>query len=329
LLEQNARQAQDETRMPLDPHVQRLLGMLAATGGDSQATGDIAERRRSYALLMELTRPRAISLCATQDIVIPSSLGGVPLRVYTPSSIGPGNSPALLYLHGGGWVAGDVETHDSVCHSLAAASECRVISVDYRLAPEHRHPAALVDAEIATRWALDQAEALAIDPTRLAISGDSAGANLAAALCQIFRQKGEAPFALQLLLCPFLDLAADTASRRAYGQGYFMDLEPMRRDLELCLAESAALTDLNLSPLRAADFAGLPMAQIHTAEFDPMRDEGEDYAARLNAAGVVAHHVRHPGMIHQFYAMGGVIPYASTAMREIGAAAGAALRAHG
>jgi acetyl esterase/lipase len=312
--------------MPLDPHAQRLLRLLAASRGHDRPTSDMDERRRAYAALMDLTRQKDASVCAVKDMATPAP-AGVPLRLYIPSSARPGASPAMLYLHGGGWVAGNLDTHDSVCHILADASGCRVISIDYRLGPEHKHPAALIDAEIATRWVLGQARALDIDPNRLAVSGDSAGANLAAALCQVFLRKGEAPFALQVLLCPFLDLVAETASRRAFGQGYFMDLERMRRDIELCVAENARWTDPSLSPLRAGDLAGLPAAHIHTAEFDPMRDEGRDYAERLVAAGVSARHVCHPGMIHQFYAMGGVIPRASTAMREIAAAAGVALAA--
>lgn len=313
--------------MPLDPHVQRLLGMLAAAGNNDPSASDMNQRRNAYALLMDLVRPRAITICATRDITIPTGDGEAQLRLYTPASVGPEPSPTMIYLHGGGWVAGDLDTHDSVGHSLAEASGCRVISVGYRLAPEHKQPTALLDAEAATRWILARAVALGVDQTRLAVCGDSAGANLAAALCQIFRRKGEAPFALQVLLCPFLDLVADTESRRAFGQGYFMDLDAMVRDLQLSIPEGLAWTDPRLSPLRAADFAGLPPAHIHTAEFDPMRDEGRDYAARLEAAGVSARYVLHPGMIHQFYAMGGVIPYASVAMREIGVAAGAALTA--
>jgi len=324
--------------MPLDPHVQRLLFMLAAGSGEP-AGSDMTERRNAYAQMMDTVRPKDLAPCDTKDIVITgpaqyisrdisSDTGGsLPLRLYTPPDPGLAPAPALIYLHGGGWVTGSLDTHDSVCHSLCASSACRVVSVDYRLAPEHKHPARLLDAETATRWIVAQAPALGIDAARLGVSGDSAGANLAAALCQLFRQKGEAPFALQLLLCPFLDLVAQTDSRRAFGQGYFMDLAPMARDLALCIDEHTPWTDPTLSPLRAGDFAGLPPAHIHTAEFDPMRDEGLAYAEKLIAAGVAARHVGHSGMIHQFYAMGGVIPYAKTAMREIGASAGAALRA--
>jgi acetyl esterase len=313
--------------MPLDPHVQRLLNMLSAAGAGDPALGDIGQRRHAYALLMDLVRPRAKPTCAASDVRIPAIDGELPLRIYTPAAIGPEPSPAFLYLHGGGWVAGDLDTHDAVSHALAEASGCRVVSVGYRLAPEYKHPAALLDAEAATRWIAAHAPDLGIDPKRLGIAGDSAGANLAAALCQRFRREGEAPYALQLLLCPFLDLVADTASRRAFGLGYFMDLDAMSQDLHASIAEPTPWSDPSVSPLRAGDFSGLPPAHVHTAEFDPMRDEGHDYAERLAAAGVPAHHVCHAGMIHQFYAMGGVIPYASAAMREIGAAAGAALRA--
>lgn len=311
--------------MALDPHARKFLTMLSVASGGNAATEDIAARRRSFAMMMELTSDVKVEL-EVRDIKIPGPGGLLTLRFYTPFSIRSAASPGLVFLHGGGWISGDLDTHDGVCRALADSGRFRVIAVDYRRAPEDKHPAALLDAEAATKWVLANARSLDIDPRSIAIAGDSAGANLAASLCHLLAQRNETPFALQLLLCPFLDLLAETQSRADFGQGYFLDLRAMRRDFALCFADDAALSEPTASPLRAAELGKLPGAHIHTAEYDPVRDEGAIYASRLAAAGVEAHYVCHPGMIHQFYSMGGMIPYASTALREIGAAAGDALQ---
>ena len=314
--------------MALDPHVQRLLAMLSVFADNSHSSDDIAERRRAFATMMELVGSKRPASVDHSDFAIPGPDSELILRLYVPASTRQEISAAIVYLHGGGWMTGDLDTHDGLCGGLSEASACRVIAVDYRLAPEHRHPAALFDAAAATRWIVDHATSLKVDPRRLAIAGDSAGANLAAALCRFFAQQGASPFVLQLLLYPFFDLVSDTPSRQAYGQGFFMDLAPMARDLALCFRENADLADLAdplVSPLRAGDFRGLPAAHIHTAEYDPMRDEGAFYASRLAEAGVETRYTRHPGMIHQFLAMGGAIPYAAPALREAGAAVAAAL----
>ncbi len=311
--------------MALDPHVQRLLAMLSIGGGAGASTENVLARRRAFAEMMSLTGLESAADVDHSDISIPGSGGELLLRYYIPRTTRSVLSPAIVYLHGGGWITGDLDTHDGICSGLAEASNCRVLAVDYRLAPENKHPAPLYDAMTATRWIIENANSLKIDPSRVAIAGDSAGANLAASLCRLFAQKGASPFVLQLLLYPFLDLAADTPSRRAYGRGYFLDVAAMSADFSLCLPANADLTDPILSPLRADDFSGLPVAHIHTAEYDPMCDDGENYASRLAAAGVETRHTRHPGMIHQFLAMGGAIPYAAPALREIGQAVADAL----
>jgi acetyl esterase/lipase len=312
--------------MTLDPQAKRLLAMMSVTSGANAEIEDIAARRRAFALMMDLTGCAVAPEIFAKDIAIPGPGGALTLRLYIPPSIRAAPSPAIVYLHGGGWVSGNLDTHDAVCRGLADAGGFRVIAVDYRLAPEHKHPAALDDAAAATKWVIENALSLDIDPSRIAISGDSAGANLAASLCYRFAQRGLSPFALQILLCPFLDLAAETPSREAFGKGYFLDLQAMKRDFVLCFADNSVLIDPSVSPLRASDFSRQPPAHIHSAEFDPVRDEGAIYASRLRDAGVDVHYVCHPGMIHQFYSMGGIIPYALTALNNIGAAAGSALR---
>ncbi|MGO9389368.1 alpha/beta hydrolase [Rhodoblastus sp.] len=313
--------------MALDPRVQRLLAMLSIGGEASAPSEDVSARRRAFAEMMSLTGLQPAADVDHSDIIVPGPGGELLLRHYVPRSTRSVLSPAIVYLHGGGWITGGLETHDGLCSRLAEASHCRVLAVDYRLAPENQHPAGLYDAVAATRWIIDNAMSLEIDPSRVVIAGDSAGANLAASLCRLFAQQGASPFVLQLLLYPFLDLVADTPSRRAYGRGYFLDVAAMKADLALCLPADADLTDPILSPLRSDDFSGLPAAHIHTAEYDPMCDEGEIYASRLAAAGVETRYTRHAGMIHQFLAMGGAIPYAAPALREIGAAVAEALAA--
>jgi acetyl esterase/lipase len=216
---------------------------------------------------------------------------------------------------GGGGGGASLETHDGVCRRLSNASGCRVIAVDYRLAPEHPFPAALDDARASLEAIHDRAEAFGIDPARLGVAGDSAGGGLAAAVCRAARDGGP-PIAFQLLICPILDVAAESASRVDLAEGYFLNRATLERDLELYAPLDRA--DPQVSPLREPDLAGLPPAFIHTAEFDPFRDEGRAYAERLAQAGVAVSETRHEGMIHYFYAMPGVIGRAEAALAGMG-----------
>ena len=228
--------------------------------------------------------------------------------------------PGLLYFHGGAWVFCDLDTHDGLCRLLANASGCRVVSVGYRQAPEHKLPAAIDDSYAAAAWFGEHASALAIDPGRLAVGGDSAGGTLAATVCQLARKNGGPDFALQVLLCPKTDIRADTESRRKFAKGYFFDQSTLDWALRHACPPGLDARDVRVSPLLATDFSGLPPAEIHTAEFDPLRDEGKAYATRLKSAGVKVRYTCHEGMIHHFYGMAGVIPYARTAMQTIGGA---------
>jgi acetyl esterase/lipase len=226
--------------------------------------------------------------------------------------------PAVLFFHGGGWVAGSLETHDGLCRRLSNETGCRVIAVDYRLAPEHPFPYGLSDAIAALNHVTRNAGSFGVDLKRLGVAGDGAGATLAAVLCRIARDAGSEAIGFQLLLCPILDLQAETVSRSELGQGNFLGIETHRRDVELYVPQDCDLADLRLSPLRAEEFARLPPAFIHTAQFDPFSEEGEAYAQRLGGFGVAVHGRCHPGMIHGFYCFPRMIPYASEAMRIIG-----------
>jgi acetyl esterase len=296
---------------------------VSSGGGEAQNAGD---RRRDLANLTASVGGAAAPVAAVDDLSMPGAEGPLALRRYRPDDAGGG---AILFLHGGGWVAGSLDTHDGVCRRLAAASGCQVFALDYRLAPEHPFPAALSDALAAVRWLAASAGALRFDPKMLVVAGDSAGGNLAAATCQMARGAGEPAIALQLLICPILDPAKESASRAAFAEGYFLSRAAMARDLADYLpghaGGSADADDPRLSPLRAVDLSGLPPAYVHVAEFDPFRDEGLAYVARLKEAGVPVFETLHPGMIHYFYAMPGAIPYAETALQQIGAAVRAAL----
>jgi acetyl esterase len=223
----------------------------------------------------------------------------------------------MIFFHGGGLVAGSLDSHDAICRSLALAGGCRVLSVDYRLAPEHRFPAAAQDAYSAAKNIVERSQEFGLDPKRIGISGDSAGATLAAGVCQRFASEGFS-LALQLLLCPITDYGAESPSRREFGEGFLLERATLAQDLELFLPAGMDPSDASISPLRAAPLTGIAPTCIHTAEFDPVRDEGESYSERLRMAGVPTIYRCHPGMIHLFYGLGALIPYAATAWEIIG-----------
>ena len=212
---------------------------------------------------------------------------------------------------------GDLDTHDCLCRILANESGCRVVSVDYRLAPEHPFPAAVEDARAATAWIAAHAAELAIDPKCLAVAGNSAGGTLAAVVCQTAKGSGF-KIALQVLLCPVTDIAPDNQSRREIAEGYYLEGPLMTWAGTHYLPSGVDINDPRLSPLRAPDLSGLPPALIHTAGFDLLRDEGKAYADALERAGVNVRHVCHEHIIHHFYAMAGAIPYARTALKAVG-----------
>jgi len=304
--------------MPVERRAQRLLDMLAATGGAAAAEPSPSDRRAALRTLAQMADDASEVVGAIEQVVMPGPGGQLTLRIYSPYGASSELLPGLVFFHGGGWVAGGLDTHDGLCRRLANAAGARVGAVDYRLAPEHPFPAAFEDALAATHWVAEQAARLGIDPARLIVGGDSAGGGLAAAVCQALRGAGP-PIALQMLICPILDIADESASRRDFADGFFLTRAAMAADLRDYLPTDADASDPRLSPLQAQDLTALPPALIHTAEYDPFRDEGAAYAERLRSAGVAVEAHRHEGMIHYFYALARAIPYARTAAEQIGA----------
>lgn len=304
--------------MPLDPRAKRFLDRLAALSPPSALSLTVSERRDGLRQLLSFCGPQE-EVGNVETRAVPGPGGGLELRIYRPAGLAVELLPALIYFHGGGLVAGSLDTHDPICRSLSNASGCMLFSVDYRLAPEHPFPAAVGDGRQATAWIAAHAVELGIDPARIGICGDSAGATLAAVVCQAVAAQGETRLALQFLLCPILDFCATTDSRRDFAAGYLVDQATLEHDLRHYLGPDASPTDPRISPLRTPDVSYLPPTCIHTAEFDPLRDEGAVYADRLREAGVKTTYRCHSGMIHLFYGMGALIPYAATAYRLMGA----------
>ena len=299
--------------MPVDPHIAPLLELLATVPPMSEGSPEAA-REAFRRLTVEGRRPeQVVQVGSVEDTTIPGPAGDLAARVYRPSAEGP--LPTVMLFHGGGWVIGDLDTHDSMARSICRDCDAVVVSVDYRLAPEAPFPAAVDDALAATRWVADRLADFGGD-ARLAVAGDSAGGNLAAVVAQQLRDSGGPTLAAQLLVYPATDVSGDFASRTENAEGYFLDLPTMVWFMEHYAADAAAHEDPRLSPLRHPDLSGLPPAVIVTAEYDPLRDEGEAYATALTEAGVEVDVRRFDGMIHGFFDMGNYSPGAQAAVDE-------------
>jgi acetyl esterase len=252
---------------------------------------------------------------SVEDLLAPGPAGDIRVRLYRPrGAADAGPLPALVYFHGGGWTIGDLDTHDVVCRELADLARCAIASVDYRLAPEHKFPAAVDDAVAATRWVAREAGRLGIDARRIAVGGDSAGGNLAAVVALVARDEGGPPLAMQTLIYPATDMAADTASHLRYAEGLLLTRDSIVWFKENYLRDAADEADWRASPLKAPDLARLPPAYVITAGFDPLVDEGRAYADRLQTAGVPVTYECFEGMIHGFVTMGGAIAAAHHAL---------------
>lgn len=283
--------------MPLDPEVEKLLDDMARDPAPPLETMSPEEARQNMRRLAEgLRRPEGGLSVGERSI--PGAASSIPARVYRLDRAGA--LPVLVWFHGGGWVIGDLETHDALCRHLALAGECVVLSVDYRLAPEHPFPAAAEDAWAAARWAAENAASLGGDARRLVVGGDSAGGNLAAVAGQLAKARGEPRIDWQLLVYPITDCDLDTPSYRENASGYGLTRAGMEWFWNHYVPDPAERVDPRAAPLRAAELEGLPPALVITAEYDPLRDEGEAYARRLRDAGVDAVLERQDGMIHGF-----------------------------
>ena len=310
--------------MPLEPRVKRFLDALAAGNPPSALIVPIEQRRQALVELMKLSGP-TVGIGRVEDKILPGPAGDLPIRIYTPTAAASGLLPGLVFFHGGGLVAGSVTTHDAFVRALSAAGGCRIVSVGYRLAPEYRYPAALEDTLLAIRHVAGNAKSFGMDPARLGVCGESAGGTIVAAACQSLGLAGGQKLVLQLLICPILDYGGTSASRREFANGFLVDIETLAHDLLHCLPPGMDTQDPRISPLRAPSLDGLPPTIIHTAEFDPLRDEGRAYYSRLEHIGSALSYTCHPGMIHLFYGLGGVIPYARIAIEKFGSEIRAAL----
>ncbi len=303
--------------MPLDPQAQALLEHMRASGIPPFHTLPVADARQAMIdLFGKIKNPDLVCQPVSQieDRDIPGTAGPIPIRIYTPAGDGP--FPVLVYFHGGGWVLGSIETHDPMCRELTRSVGCVVVSVDYRLAPEHPFPAPLEDCYAAVCWVARHSADINGDAQRIAVGGDSAGGNLAAAVALTARDRGTPPLAYQLLIYPVLDHAFETNSYRENGAGYFLTQEMMVWFWQHYLRDEAYGASPQASPLRAQNLYGLPSTLLLTAEFDPLRDEGEAYAKRLQAAGGEVEYRCYAGMIHGFLRLTSRLETAARAMAE-------------
>jgi len=303
--------------MPLDPQAQAFLEQLAASGAPPLHELSVAEARQVIVALFGV-QGDSEPVGAVANRMIPGAAGEIPARIYTPPGTGP--FPLLVYFHGGGWVIGNLEAYDATCRALTNAARCVVAAMEYRLAPEHKFPTAPEDCYAATQWVAAHATAIGGDPARLALGGDSAGGNLTAVVAQMVRDRGGPVLCYQLLVYPVTDHNYDTASYRENAEGYLLTRDAMVWFWNHYLRSPADGSNPMASPLRADNLRGLPPAMVITAEFDPLRDEGEAYAARLQEAGVPVTLKRYDGMIHGFFCLGTVLEQGKRALEDAAAA---------
>jgi len=305
----------------LAPDVHALLQLAKLSGETSLAEGRTVEqaRRENREEAPVVCGPRR-PMARVESLTMPGPRGEIRARLYVALGAPQPPQPLLVYLHGGGWVIGDLDTHDGVCRFLAEHGGCRVLSVDYRLAPEHPFPEPVEDAVAAFSWAAENAAELGADPARVAIGGDSAGGNLATAVCIQARDSGAPMPAMQLLLYPVTDAVGGQASRETFAEGFVLTRADMKWFEDHYIPDGIDGKDPRASMMRADDVSGLPPAYIATAGFDPLRDEAETYAERMREAGVSVVLQRHPGLIHGFAHLTALCPSALAAMLEVAGA---------
>ncbi len=301
--------------MPMHPQAQTVLDLMSDFGLVIDESTDPVTIRQAIEAFATAGRAAAEPVAHVEDRGLPGPAGEIPVRVYRPTD--DSALPVLVWFHGGGWTIGSLETHDNTCRSLANAVGCVVVSVDYRLAPEHKFPAAADDAFAATQWVAEHAAQLGGDPKRIAVGGDSAGGNLAAVVSLLARDGGGPALAFELLVYPVTDYEFESASMHENATGYFLELESMRWFYNQYLRDERDGTDWRFSPTRANDLSGVPPAFVLTAEFDPLRDQGEAFARRLEAAGVPVEARRYDGVFHGFFGMRDLMEPAQQAFDDV------------
>ena len=300
----------------LDPNVRLLLEAIKAQGNPPLESLPPADARRLAAEGLKPVEGVREMVRSVENLWIPGPGGEIPVRVYIPDASGP--RPALVYFHGGGWVLCDLDTHDIICRAICRRAGAIVASVDYRLSPELKFPAAVMDSYAATVWVAANAGRLGIDANRISVGGDSAGGNLAAVVALKSRNENGPAIALQALVYPVTDLSSfETRSYQEFAEGYQLTKSAMEWFRRHYLASIEDARDPYASPLLAEDLRGLPPALIITAECDPLRDEGEAFGKRLSIAGVPVTCTRYPGMIHPFFSWSGAIPQALDAIQQV------------
>ncbi|MEY4750104.1 MAG: hypothetical protein RIQ60_2318 [Pseudomonadota bacterium] len=313
----------------LHPQARALLDLMVERGVPPTHTLTPQQARSFYRERRFYTQPDPPPVALVRELVADGGPhGDIPLRLYRPRGSAQGTAlPVLVYFHGGGWVIGDLDTHDTLCRQLASESACAVVAVDYRMGPEQPFPCAVDDALAATRWVATHAAELGLDAARLAVGGDSAGGNLAAVVSQLARSAGGPAIRFQLLIYPATDMRRVATSHTTNGEGYLLTRESIDYFAGHYIgSDPAALADLRASPLLAPDLAGLPPALLLTAGYDPLRDEGLLYAQRLSQAGVACAYLCFERQIHGFITMGRVIDEANTAVSCCAGALRQALR---
>jgi acetyl esterase len=306
--------------MPLDPDAQILFDAMIKAARPAFETLTPAQARQQMRDMRAALKQPQPAVAETRDLPASGPQGAIPIRLYRSRAPKAGEAqPVLIFFHGGGWVFCDIDTHDNLCRSLANAAACAVVSVDYRLAPEHKFPAAVEDCWAALNWVNDNAASLALDSGRMAVGGDSAGGNLAAVACQMAARHGGPRIACQVLLYPTVDLSLTQDSFRRVGDGFNLTTAIMAWFRDHYLNDASDIDDWRVSPLRADGIATLPPAFIATAGCDPLCDEGEEYARLLQRHRVPVTFRHFPGQMHGFASMSGYLGAADRVLADVGA----------
>lgn len=310
--------------MQLHPQMKAILDQAAASGAKPFHSETPVEARRGISALLEPFNNAPEKVAKSEKRTIPGPAGQIPVQIYTPE--GKATFPVLVYFHGGGWTIGSLASWDSLCRSLSNAAGCVTVSVDYRLAPEHKFPAGPEDCYAATDWVAKNAASIGGDPARIAVGGDSAGGNLAAVVSLMARDRGGPQLGFQLLIYPATDAGLDTPSQQQFQEdGYILSRQDMVWFWGHYLKSDKDKTNPYACPAEASSLRGLPPALVVTAGFDPLRDEGETYAARLQEAGVKTQCIRYEGVTHGFALMASALDEGRKAIADMGAAIKAAL----